>query len=1079
MGAILSSSEFDPAQLVAHRDFVRALARRLVLGDEAADELTQQTMAAALVARPEPGSKLRGWLAKVLLRLRDRGRRDDERRVRRERGAAAPEWLTSTVDLASRIETEQRVGAAFGRLAEPYRSTLFLRYWHDLAPREIAAQLDVPVATVKTRLRRGLARMRTELDAAHEGRRDSWAGLLLPLAPPPRILEGLIMGTKAKFAVAAVVVLVAGATWWGVENEWPAGESSASNDTDRPSPAAEVAAAKPAETAATDAEVTRVAALPQLPFATGFVVDPDDRPLADVLVVPLFLDRREKRNVHAKPFIFDEAEARSITRTDAAGAFRVSDMPGDASTLALVKDGWEVFEWNGFSPNHDENQGHKIVLRPAREIRGIVRDCAGAPVERAMVWWFVPYGTSESLVASHLADAPSFHPARSTTQRFAYSDASGSFRVPSLAADHGRLWIFAHGYAFFDHSEDELAPGFEVSLRRNHVIFDVREATGDTPIEATGVVLDATTGALISDLHASYLDELPDHQRRMKVPGRIVLHVGSGGMDAFAWWLTPENSPHSLVAWIDAPGHLASDVTLQIDRDHEPPALVVRLAEGEDVPSLAGKVVGGSEGHIEVRPVITRTSGSEIKIDLERDPPLAVATSGADGHFAIGGLPAGRYRIDATARGYAPITARVDAPDLDVTLAFEAAGALEIAVVDRAGKPVPRVDVHLQLADGSRAWNGRTNDEGTLVAESLPAGDFLVGAFPKGLRYTIYDDDRRPFALRRDLFLDDERVTLAVGERRRFEVALPEPTAFLFRVVDQHETPLAGATLTIWPQGGLVTRIEGEDDRIRALEPRTDTAGEARVDLLSGRHWVTATFEGIKAQLDVEVPRAAEGSFTITVPVYDEFGVVEGRLFELGSETPLVGRPVAAYLEVQGKEDAEIASGTTDADGCFCFERVPAGAVRVVAWGNSGADRRHDAGSPWHSTSLKVRVTAGKTTCIDVPIARVAPFDPSLKAITLDALVRDAATGAPLAGTGILVQGHLGEARLALGSVGTGPDGRATLLVPHCERYEVRVASPRRAPDHAATHEDLKLSLESRAGRLEIDALLKSLASAR
>ena len=56
-----------------------------------------------------------------------------------------------------------------------------IRAHHDDAADTIAQRLEVPLATVKTRLARGLALLRTRLDAEHGGRRESWALALAPM----------------------------------------------------------------------------------------------------------------------------------------------------------------------------------------------------------------------------------------------------------------------------------------------------------------------------------------------------------------------------------------------------------------------------------------------------------------------------------------------------------------------------------------------------------------------------------------------------------------------------------------------------------------------------------------------------------------------------------------------------------------------------------------------------------------------------------------------------------------------------------------------------------------------------------
>jgi RNA polymerase sigma-70 factor, ECF subfamily len=143
-------------------------------------------------------------LGLALRRLGDRGRAEDAtqeafasvwraaRTYRRDRGPVAP-WLYAVARNAiadrgrARVEppaepldtpsyepgpeehAEQswlawRVHRALETLPESERSVLELAYWSGLSQSEIAAELAIPLGTVKTRTRAGLARLADELE---------------------------------------------------------------------------------------------------------------------------------------------------------------------------------------------------------------------------------------------------------------------------------------------------------------------------------------------------------------------------------------------------------------------------------------------------------------------------------------------------------------------------------------------------------------------------------------------------------------------------------------------------------------------------------------------------------------------------------------------------------------------------------------------------------------------------------------------------------------------------------------------------------------------------------------------------
>ena len=114
------------------------------------------------------------------------------RRREREALAARAEAVPSVLDAAATSEVARDVSAAVAALEEPFRTAVVLRFWHGLPPRAIARRLGVPVNTVRSRIQRGLARLREQLDGRHGGERMGWA---VPLAKG--LIEVSITSTPA------------------------------------------------------------------------------------------------------------------------------------------------------------------------------------------------------------------------------------------------------------------------------------------------------------------------------------------------------------------------------------------------------------------------------------------------------------------------------------------------------------------------------------------------------------------------------------------------------------------------------------------------------------------------------------------------------------------------------------------------------------------------------------------------------------------------------------------------------------------------------------------------------------------
>ena len=72
--------------------------------------------------------------------------------------------LTDPAVLSMRAERATEIRAAVIALPEPYREVVALRFFGEATLDEIARQTGRPLGTVKTHLRRGLARLRSDVE---------------------------------------------------------------------------------------------------------------------------------------------------------------------------------------------------------------------------------------------------------------------------------------------------------------------------------------------------------------------------------------------------------------------------------------------------------------------------------------------------------------------------------------------------------------------------------------------------------------------------------------------------------------------------------------------------------------------------------------------------------------------------------------------------------------------------------------------------------------------------------------------------------------------------------------------------
>ncbi len=207
--------------LLTHAAGLRALVRGLLADEHAAEDVLQETWVAAIEHGPATTAPMGGWLRRVARNLALKKRRGDGRRVARERGASRGERLASTDEvLAERESLRNVVDAVFG-LDEPYQTAVLMRYFQNRTPREIAARLGVPVATVDSQLHRARAKLREHLDEAAGGKREQWALALATAtgwsgeaAVSAGPIGGLSMQWKLLAGAASVAAVAAGATAW-------------------------------------------------------------------------------------------------------------------------------------------------------------------------------------------------------------------------------------------------------------------------------------------------------------------------------------------------------------------------------------------------------------------------------------------------------------------------------------------------------------------------------------------------------------------------------------------------------------------------------------------------------------------------------------------------------------------------------------------------------------------------------------------------------------------------------------------------------------------------------------------------
>ena len=157
------SADLDPERFAADDRFVRALLRRFVSDPNAVDDLAQETWMAVLRQAASGGFLGRAWLSTVARNFALQSLRGDQRRLVRQARAAQDGAVEADGEVRCDEELRGRVLAAVEALEDRYREVVRLRYFEDLLPCQIADRMGLPVETVRTRLKRGLAQVRGAL----------------------------------------------------------------------------------------------------------------------------------------------------------------------------------------------------------------------------------------------------------------------------------------------------------------------------------------------------------------------------------------------------------------------------------------------------------------------------------------------------------------------------------------------------------------------------------------------------------------------------------------------------------------------------------------------------------------------------------------------------------------------------------------------------------------------------------------------------------------------------------------------------------------------------------------------------
>jgi RNA polymerase sigma-70 factor (ECF subfamily) len=932
----------SPETLLAHREWMRAIARSLVGDENAVDDVEQRSWMTVLRNR-RPVESVRGWLRSVVKSSVVDEHRSASRRRAREESAARPESLPPTDHLAAQAEAQRAVAAAVTGLPEPYRTTVLLRYFEELSLLEVATRMAVPLETVRTRLRRAHALLREALDDEFGGRR-KWALVLLPLTKPRYLIPigaatggALVMAgkTKAVAVVMAVLLLTAGG-WWAVD-------VATRTDTD---PARTDVASVPAATVAAPRAKTALAAKPEVSDETalgGITVGVD---VADAAGRAIANARVSMSRVAADPAVGTELGwgddfllLRGRMGSSAARTASTSES-GAADVAGLVPGDWRLVVTAAGFAEHSElvpvtaaPPRRRVVLVPGCELSGLVLLQSGAAAAGAEVF----AGECRAI-----ADG---------TGRFRFGGLPSGVVALSAGMPRGALQQ-TESVTLPDVRDVTLRLAGGCALRGRVVDDDTGVGVGGARVVLRGCRYDdlprslrwgAETTSAADGTFA--LDDLPQGQAYALWAMRDGFAACRDGFTALGPYAAFTPGGTRTVELRMTHGGIVRGRVLRPDGSPVEGAVVDALSRrGRDIVEISGATLSAADGSFRLpvrigRAMVRATAAGMEQRDLPKDWHTPVRTDA---------IPAS-LRVDVSAKDEATIDL-VLVPKVATDDTGVLAGVVRREDGESPRGAVVRIGAALVCAAA---------DDGSFVFEHLSPRRYWVTATADGCA-----EGKAPAV-----------EVAATGVTKGVEVVLPRPLSISGRVVAPDGSAVPGASISVETQAGRY----GDAPTVTV----TANDGAFVVRGLSGGDWIVMARAPGFANAEVV---AAAGTKDAVVRLEKTLAIA-GVVTAAVDGTPVAGVRVSAMYSSNRSGFSLYRSATTDAAGRFELTSLAPDLYRL--WFGSEGDAGDYVGrgvDGVHAGDMNVKVTLDRGTAIDgrvtdgaghaVPGGLVAAFGP-------------------------------------------------------------------------------------------------------
>lgn len=654
-------------------------ARRFARDAAAAEDLVQQTFLRAIerAATFTPERQLMPWLTAILA---NEARMELRRRRTPDPDRLPPSASEEPSRTAERREAAAAMHAALAELPPAYRDVVTLRYLHDTRPGRIATALALPLPTVKTRLHRGVRKLKASLPrglalgtavtlCAGRGLPACRRAVLRGAATSTAAiwtLTGLFAMKKTVLPIATLALLLA-AVWLLLPSIWsdsPAGSAPAT--------------AEAAGTIAGGANAPRVQRSDGEPAAAAVrttvdVPQPErERRLHAIEVRARWrASGQPAANIPFTLLVQPATWLANATTNDSGTATfdidRIDDLEHKARKGVSISCALRPGSYHNVSAddNDDSPRIVEVELDDGRQVTGIVLDATGLPVPGAAIWLTVD----------------SYQPA----MEFQHTDAAGRFMLRGLSADF-TIRATHEGAMSADLVVASLEGDREAVLRLNA-----------TAARLEILVTDPTGNPLART--AVHLDDRNRNQRTYKrrfattgADGRATL----AGIDPAKYWLEvvhPSFAPAQLEIAI------ADD---QLRRE------TIKLGPSAE---LAGCVRRGNGEPAVGVSVSVNDAASMFQRWTHTDP---------EGKFLLQGLAIGRHRLSIS-QGVPDhsrfIELRAGRQELEITV--PGSSRIRGQLVDPDGRPLPGWQVQARPVSDFTPMHAYTDREGRFAFDGL------------------------------------------------------------------------------------------------------------------------------------------------------------------------------------------------------------------------------------------------------------------------------------------------------------------------------------------------------------------------